>query len=64
MNVMKKPAELYIISEPETVAATDVVPIAAAAVASAPARERSWRDLVRRLEKNLPSPSSRHRGKS
>ena len=61
---MKNPAELYSISEPETAAATDVIPSAAAAVASAPPRERSWRDLMRRLEKNLLPPSSRHRGKS
>jgi len=60
---MKNPAELYMISEPESAAAPDVIPIAAA-VASAPPRERSWRDLMRRLEKNLPPPSSRHRGKS
>jgi len=61
---MKTPAELYMISEPATAAATDVIPSAAPTVASAPTRERSWRDLVRRLEKNLPSPGSRHHGKS
>ena len=61
---MKNPAELYMISEPETAAAPDVSPSAAGAAAFASTRERSWRDLVRRLEKNLLPPSSRHRGKS
>ena len=46
---MKKRAHLYIIAAVPALA--DVIPISAA---STP-RERSWRDLLRRLEKNPPS---------
>ena len=50
---MKKPAE------PELPAASNVIPIAARVAAPAPPRERSWRNLVRRLEKNpLPAPGT------
>jgi hypothetical protein len=59
---MTKPAELYVIGEPETLAASNVIPIAGGVAGSAPPRERSWRNLVRLLEKNL-LPASRHRGK-
>ncbi len=48
---MKKP-DLYVIREPDTLAATNVIPIDAASP-----RERSWRDLVRKLEKNPPAAS-------
>jgi hypothetical protein len=53
---MKKPAELYVICEPEAPAATNVIPIGA--IPRPPPRERSWRDLMRRLQKN-PAPRAR-----
>ena len=52
---MRKPVELYVIREPEAPAASNVIPIGAGAVGSPSIRERSWRDLVRRLQKN-PAP--------
>jgi hypothetical protein len=56
---MKNPRELYLISEPESptaAPAADVVPIdispAVADDAETPEpRERSWRDLMRRMQK-------------
>ena len=55
---MKKRPHLYLIAEPAAPTATNVIPISAAGTP----RERSWRDLVRRLEKN-PQPDPRPRGK-
>jgi hypothetical protein len=43
----QKPAELYTITEPEAPATDDAIRV----VAVPPARERTWRDLMRRLEK-------------
>jgi len=55
---MKTPAQLYLISEPEAAAAPDDIPISESdgevgPPASAPVvqRERSWRDLMQRMEK-------------
>jgi hypothetical protein len=45
----QKPAELHTISEPEAPAPAEVARIQA----EPPAREHSWRDLMRRLEKRL-----------
>ena len=49
---MQKALELYVISEPEAPAAADFMPIDANAAASPPPRERSWRDLMARLQKS------------
>jgi len=49
---MKNPDKLYLIREPEPAAASNVVHLNAVL---APPRERSWRDLVRRLQKS-PAP--------
>ena len=50
---MQKPSELYMISEPEAPAAANVIPIDASAAASPPRpRERSWRELMRSLQKS------------
>jgi len=48
---MRKRPELYVIREPEAPAASNVIPIGA--IRSQ--RERTWRDLVRRLQKS-PAP--------
>jgi hypothetical protein len=48
---MRKRPELYVIREPEAPAASNVIPIGA--IRSH--RERTWRDLVRRLQKS-PAP--------
>ena len=48
---MRKRPELYVIREPEALAASNVIPIGA--IRSH--RERTWRDLVRRLQ-NSPAP--------
>jgi hypothetical protein len=53
--MMQRRAELYVISEPEAPAACNVIPIAANAAVPPPRRERSWRDLMRRLQKH-PAP--------
>ena len=43
------------ISEPEAPAAANVIPIDASAAASPPRpRERSWRELMRSLQKSPP----------
>jgi hypothetical protein len=47
---MRKRPELYVIREPEAPAASNVVPINAPRPMR---RERTWRDLQRRLERNL-----------
>ncbi len=53
---MQKRPELYVISEPEAPAASNVIPIGASAAKSPPpSRERSWRNLMRRLQKS-PAP--------
>jgi hypothetical protein len=57
---MRKRPELYVIREPEAPAASNVIPIGAS-VGSLSPRERSWRDLVRRLQK---SPAPRTPGNS
>jgi hypothetical protein len=49
---MEKRPELYVISEPEAPAAADLIPSDANATASSPPRERSWRDLMARLQKS------------
>jgi len=49
---MQKRSELYAISEPEVPAAADLMPIGANAAASSPPRERSWRDLMARLQRS------------
>jgi len=52
---MKKPAELYVISEPEAPVVPDAVPAEASPSPDAEPplpRERSWRDLMRRLQQN------------
>ena len=49
---MQKRPELYVISEPEAPAAADVMPIHANAAASPPPRERSWRDIMARMQKS------------
>ena len=49
---MQKRPELYVISEPE---ADNVIPIGASAAAPPAPRERSWRNLMRRLQKS-PAP--------
>jgi hypothetical protein len=51
-RVMQKRPELYVISEPEAPAAADLIAIGANAAASPPPRERSWRDLMARLQKS------------
>jgi hypothetical protein len=57
---MKNPDPLYMIREPEAVAASNVVHLNA--VLASP-RERSWRDLVRRLQKR-PAPHVEESGSS
>jgi hypothetical protein len=52
---MQKRPELYVISEPEAPAAANVIPIGASAASPPPSRERSWRNLMRRLQKS-PAP--------
>ena len=52
---MQKRPELYVISEPEAPAAANVTPIGASAAVPLPPRERSWRELIRRLQKS-PAP--------
>ena len=52
---MQKRSELYLISEPEAPAAAKLIPICASALAPLPSRERSWRELMRRLQKS-PAP--------
>ena len=52
---MQKRPELYVISEPQPPAAASVTPISADAAAPPRFRERSWRNLMRRLQKN-PAP--------
>ena len=52
---MQKRPELYVISEPEAPAAANVIPIGASAAAPPAPRERSWRNLMRRLQKS-PAP--------
>jgi hypothetical protein len=55
---MKKPDELYVIGEPEAVEAPNVVPIA-----ELPApRDCTWRDLMRRLQKNTALRAPRNSG--
>ena len=49
---MQKRPELYAISEPEAPAAADFIAIGANAAASPPPRERSWRDLMARLQRS------------
>ena len=49
---MQKRPELYAISEPEAPAAADLIAIDANAAASPPPRERSWRDLMARLQRS------------
>ncbi|HZQ71611.1 MAG TPA: hypothetical protein VFB08_01745 [Burkholderiales bacterium] len=50
---MQKRSELYMISEPEAPAAANVIPIDASAAALPPRpRERSWRELMRSLQKS------------
>ena len=49
---MQKRPELYVISEPEAPAAADLIPIDPNAAASPLPRERSWRDLMARLQKS------------
>lgn len=53
---MQKRPELYVISEPQAPAAPNPIPIGASAAALPPRpRERSWRNLMRRLQKS-PAP--------
>ena len=49
---MQKRPELYAISEPEAPAAADLIAIGANAAASPLPRERSWRDLMARLQRS------------
>jgi len=51
---MQKRPELYLISEPEAPAPSNVIPIGVSAAAPHARRERSWRDLMRRLQKSPP----------
>ena len=52
---MQTRPELYVISEPQAPAAASVTPIGAGAAVPPRSRERSWRNLMRRLQKN-PAP--------
>ena len=52
---MQKRPELYAISEPEAPAASNVIPIGASAAVPLPQRGRSWRNLMRRLQRS-PAP--------
>ena len=52
---MQKRPELYAISEPEAPVASNVIPIGASAAVPLPQRGRSWRTLMRRLQKS-PAP--------
>ena len=52
---MQKRPELYVISEREAPAADTVIPIGASAATPSAPRERSWRNLMRRLQKS-PAP--------
>jgi hypothetical protein len=45
-------SELYAISEPEAPAPSNVIPIGTTAAAPPPPRERSWRNLMHRLQKS------------
>ena len=55
----QRPPELYVISEPEAPAPSNVIPIATPAVAPQPPRDHSWRDLMRRMQKNPAPPKPR-----
>ena len=61
---MRKPPELYLIQAPERLVARNVVPLKGnlqgtiSLVTAPPSRERSWRDLIRRLSRNL-TPGSK-----
>ena len=48
---MQSRSQLYAISEPEAPAPSNVIPIGTNP-APPPRRERSWRDLMRRLQKS------------
>ena len=48
---MQKRSDLYVISEPEAPAASNVIPIGASAAAPPRPRDHSWRDLMRRMQK-------------